>query len=125
MKSILLLFYALLFIACSEQEKPEFSKAKSPDTEIQIIEMEIVTEVTADFGYSIFQNADGSYGYEIHNNGAKVIRQQHIPAVPGNSGFENKEEAKAMAELVIRKLANQIMPPTVSVEEVDSIRALY
>jgi hypothetical protein len=72
----------------------------------------------------VFQNTDSTYGYKVFRNGKAMINQPSIPAVPGNKGFEKIQQAENMAELVIYKLKNNIMPPTVSVAEVDSIKAI-
>ena len=61
------------------------------------------------------------FGYDIYINGTMYIHQYNIPALPGNNGFKTKEAAQKAGELVAYKVKNNIMPPTVSVEELDSI----
>ena len=50
-----------------------------------------------------------------------MVHQPNIPAVMGNRGFSTEEDAAKTADLVMYKLKNNIMPPSVSVSELDSI----
>ena len=74
--------------------------------------------------YQVFENKNKTYGYKILRDGKPMINQESMPAVPGNNGFPKKHQAEKMAILVIQKINQGIMPPTVSVAEVDSIKAL-
>ena len=74
-----------------------------------------------DIGYKLFQSIDGSYGYDIIQNGKVIIHQPFIPVVPGNIGFHTKRQAKSIAKLVEAKIAQGIFPPSLSREEVESI----
>lgn len=118
MNKIILLLVTFLLFSCGKESK-EVDKIEEVVTQ-----QENIIKVGDTFGYNIIKNADNSFGYEIFSEGVKIIKQEHIPAVPGNNGFEKESHAKALAELVIKKLENQIMPPTVTVEEIDSIKAL-
>lgn len=74
--------------------------------------------------YQVFENKNKTFGYKILRDGKPMINQESMPAVPGNNGFPKKQQAEKMATLVIQKINKGIMPPTVSVAEVDSIKAL-
>ena len=54
-------------------------------------------------------------------DGNKYIHQEIIPAVPGNKGFESEEDARKAAGLVAHKILNNIMPPSVTPQELDSL----
>jgi len=70
----------------------------------------------------IFLNSDKqSYGYDILRNGQTYIHQPNIPALPGNNGFSSDNQAKRVAELVAFKIRNNVLPPTVDVNELDSL----
>jgi len=69
----------------------------------------------------IIKAANNTYGYDIVANGRILIHQPHIPAVNGNQGFATQEDAQRVAEFVILKILQNIFPPSVSVEEVDSL----
>ncbi len=75
------------------------------------------------YSYEIFKAGNG-YGYDILMNGNKVIHQPNIPAIEGNRGFSTEEDAKTVAEFAITKIERGIMPPTISLNELDSLRVL-
>ena len=77
-----------------------------------------------DLRVAIIPAPDNTYGYEILMNGRILIHQPHIPAIPGNEGFKKKEDAQTVAEFLIHKLRQNIFPPSVSVEELDSLGVL-
>lgn len=75
--------------------------------------------------FTVFQldsndNTKG-YGYEIMLNDKPYIRQLNIPAVAGIQTFASKEDARRVAEWCCYKIKNNIMPPTVTVHELDSL----
>lgn len=114
-----LFLFGFLLFSCNKETK-EIDKIENK----KVTPQEAVTQLGETYGYNVIKNPDNSFGYQIYKDGTKVIKQEYIPAIPGNHGFETEKQAKSLAELVIKKLENQIMPPTVSVEEVDSIRAI-
>ncbi|MBL7909415.1 MAG: DUF4907 domain-containing protein [Bacteroidia bacterium] len=63
----------------------------------------------------------GGYGYDILVDGKIMVHQPNIPAVMGNRGFATEDDASKTATLVSFKLKNNIMPPSVTLEELDSI----
>jgi len=69
----------------------------------------------------LFSIADTGWGYNIFINGKLYIHQPHIPAISGNKTFKNQEAANKTAELVIKKIKNNLMPPSVSIHELDSL----
>jgi hypothetical protein len=72
----------------------------------------------------ILTNKDGTFGYRILLNGSPMIVQANIPALPGNAGFSDAAKAEKTAMLILHKIRNNIMPPAVSIEELDSIGVL-
>lgn len=65
---------------------------------------------------NVFQ-IDDAWGYDIFIDTHVYIHQPNIPAVGGNEGFKTREDAEKVADLVIEKIKNNILPPTVSPEE--------
>ena len=106
----LILFGILLLVNCSSSDK---KGQKSDDSE--------KTKPTEQVLYATFQNADGTWGYDILSAGKVLIHQPNIPAIPGNQGFELEIQATQLAQLVVRKINAGIMPPSVSTEEVKGI----
>lgn len=52
------------------------------------------------------------------------IHQPSIPSIAGNKGFTTKEQAQRVASLVVYKLTHNIMPPSVTPKELDSLGIL-
>lgn len=73
---------------------------------------------------SIEHNGSKGWGYDILINGIVHIHQPNIPAVMGNNGFSSEEKALIAGEYVIRKIKNNILPPAVTPEELDSLGVL-
>jgi len=67
-------------------------------------------------------NPSSGFGYNILIDGAIFIHQNNIPSIPGNMSFSSKENAEKVANLVLGKLKNNIMPPSVSSNELDSLK---
>jgi hypothetical protein len=73
---------------------------------------------------SIDHNGSRGWGYDIMNDGKIYIHQPNIPAIMGNNGFSSEEKAQEAGEFVIQKLKNNIVPPSVTPEELDSLGVL-
>ncbi len=74
-----------------------------------------------EFVFLLTTNSDGTFGYEVTERGKLVISQPNIPGQSGTTGFTKKEQAAAAAKLVIEKLEQGIMPPTISEKELKKI----
>lgn len=75
--------------------------------------------------YVITDAPNGTFGYDILNDGKLFVRQQNIPGQPGNKGCATKEEAERLAALVITKVKKGEMPPTVMKEDLDELKIKY
>lgn len=71
-----------------------------------------------------YENADKAWGFDILKENKTFIHQPHIPAISGNNGFKTKEQAFITAEFMVNKLQKGIMPPTLSIKELDSLGVL-
>jgi len=78
----------------------------------------------ANLHIEIIISIHNTYGYNILHNERILIHQQHIPALPGNIGFNTEEDAKKVAEMVIEKIRRNGFLPSVSREELDSLGVL-
>lgn len=109
-KYILPLLISVFAISCSQpNEKPQQEEKTNQEqtTEIKTFKME------------------NGWGYDISRNGKPYIHQPNIPAVSGNFAFETEEDAQTIAKLVAYKITNNIIPPSVTVEELDSLGIAY
>jgi Domain of unknown function (DUF4907) len=75
--------------------------------------------------YTIIVVTNGTFGYDIFNANHRLIHQTSKPGLPGNEGFRRKEDAGKVAVLVIEKLNRHIVPPSVTVHEMDSLKVKY
>ena len=121
-----LLAAILLFFLLSCNTSPETGKNNAGDSVTAPVADSVKPtgtppeHATGSVTISTFNTSEG-WGYDIYNNGKLYIHQTSIPAVSGNRGFETEEAAKKAGDFVAYKIQNNIMPPTVSVEELDSL----
>ena len=120
-------FAFLFFIACNNEQGKTDSRqaAGSGDT------AKVSTQNVASLRIKIFNNdtvkADKpikGFGYDIYKDDAVYIHQPHIPAVGGNNGFSTEAKAKKAAGFVAYKIEHNIMPPSVTPAELDSLGVL-
>lgn len=72
-----------------------------------------------------FIKADSNtWGYRILIEGSPVIIQPNKPGLPGNEGFKTQQLAEKVAKLVISKIRNGEMPPTVTIDELKGLGVL-
>ena len=90
------------FYSCNNTEKNVCSNSKNK-TEIHIFK------------------ANQGWGFDIFLNKKKYIRQEFIPAIDGLIAFKTKEDAKKIGELMQTKICNNIMPPSITLEEINNL----
>ena len=73
--------------------------------------------------YKIISSPNSTWGYDIFKDGSMCIHQNSIPGVAGINGFTTKNKAEKVAQLVVKKIQNGEMPPTVSQEEMKAVGA--
>ncbi|MFK7948435.1 MAG: DUF4907 domain-containing protein [Saprospiraceae bacterium] len=108
-----LLILALFACKNSEQSEHQNSVEQTVETPKRVLNL----------SDSTYQTEVG-WGYDIKQNGKPYIHQPHIPSVGGNQGFSTQAKAEKAASFVRYKIENNIMPPSVSPEELDSLGVL-
>ncbi len=78
----------------------------------------------ADITIKIIPSANNTFGYNILLYKRLLVRQPNIPGLPGNEGFTTKERAQTVAEFVVKKIRNNQMPPTVTMEDLNTLGVL-
>jgi len=73
---------------------------------------------TNKFECQLIAAAENTWGYDIMMNGQLFVHQPFVPGISGNRGFSTKAKAVLAAELVIEKIGQGLMPPSLSEEEV-------
>ena len=105
----------LLAQAPSAPTQPGSSAAKSPAASAYAN-----TKLT----YKIINAPKQTYGYDVFADGRLMIHQTSVPALPGNEGFKTKEDASKVAALVIGKIRKGEMPPTISIDEMRTLKGI-
>lgn len=114
------LIVAAFFIKCSNDSNNTPKETEpSVSTEIKTPENK-----TQEFSVKVIEVNGNQFGYDILANGSPYIHQPHIPAVGGINGFSSKEKAEIAGNYIIQKLNNNIIPPTISLDELDSLGVL-
>ena len=75
--------------------------------------------------YKIIAAAHNTFGYDIFSGDHRLIHQASKPCLPGNEGFRRRKDAAKVAQLVVKKLDRHLIPPTVSLHEMDSLKIHY
>ena len=78
----------------------------------------------AEITIKIIPSANNTFGYDILLYGRPLVHQPSIPGLPGNEGFTTKERAQTVAEFVVKKIRNNEMPPTVTIEDLNNMGVL-
>jgi|SRR5688572_4594942 len=124
------IFYSIIFIgmlsACNQKkEEPEnaqkpkvvpansFNPYENANLTVEVFKID-----------SIDHNGNRGWGYDILIDGKIYIHQPNIPAIMGNNGFSSEEHAQEAGEFIVQKLKNNIVPPSVTPEELDSLGVL-
>lgn len=98
---------------------------KTQTTESKVTETKVESAPTSAISYKVTEGENHTFGYEISSNGTVMVRQPFIPAVAGRQGFVSKEEAESVAKLIVKKVERNIIPPTISIKELDSLHIHY
>lgn len=120
----LLYFLSIILISCSSQTDQVEQTPVQNNIQAQSQNPNTTPNFSSQFFLVDSLNSKLGFGYNILIDGALFIHQNSIPSLPGNNAFATKEQAELVADLVIHKLKNNIMPPSVSKQELDSLKIL-
>lgn len=118
------IFSVLLIVSCNISENKNQKVVKQDSI---IIQNDILSSYhNSDTEVRIFENKRPQigFGYDIFLNGVQYIHQPNIPAVIGNNGFNTKEKAQKAGEFVAYKIRMNIIPPSITLRELDSLGVL-
>lgn len=76
------------------------------------------------YTFKILPSNNHTWCYDIYKEKKMLIHQINIPGLPGNDGFRSKSDAEKVARLVIKKLKSGEMPPTVTLDELKSLKVI-
>jgi len=120
-RPILFFVIALLHFSCSDNQADK--KKHNEAFKAKLAKQQNTSRSESGWNYEIFKTEKG-FGYTLLENGKKRIHQPTIPAVGGNRGFDSHEKAEKAAKHIIKKINNNIFPPSVSASELDSLKVL-
>jgi len=123
--SFILLQGLLILVSC-EPKQPKATETapaqQQPAPYNQYLDSKITVEVyKVD---SIETNGSRGWGYDIMIDGKLYIHQPNIPSIMGNNGFSSEEFAREAGEFAVSKMRKNIIPPSVTPEELDSLGVL-
>jgi len=126
--SALLIVSSFLIFSCGNAEPEEMEKIfenNSVDTTTDASILVDTANIEQVYHTETFET-DGisGWGYRVMLNGELYINQPHVPAVQGNKGFSNPVFARMTGDFVITKIQAGFSPPTITVEELDSLGVL-
>jgi len=114
-----------IFAACREDRNPTTQTHSHPQQTAPFnpyLDSKITVEVfKVD---SIETNGSRGWGYDVFIDGKIYIHQPNIPAIMGNNGFSSEEKAREAGEFIVSKIMKNILPPSVTPEELDSLGLL-
>lgn len=116
--SIFTVFPHIVFSTEKDADKKEFKKEDAQHKE------KINPYAKAKITTRIIPSINKTFGYEIIVNGKILVHQPNIPALAGNDGFTTKERAQKVADFVVKKIRHNEIPPTVTVEDLNSMSVL-
>jgi hypothetical protein len=98
-------------IITKQEVKKEIKEQKNPYAKAEIT-------------IKIIPSVKKTFGYDILLSGKPLVHQPNIPGLPGNEGFTTKKRAKKVAEFVVKKIRNNEMPPTVTMDDLSKMDVL-
>ena len=116
MKYAFLIFIGVLMVSCGTENTDDLD-----------VKLEKNSEQTSIPKYSskVYYLQNVGWCYQVFRGTKMILNQKHIPAVQGIKGFETKEQAATIGNYMIYKITNGIMPPSISVQDLDSLKIIY
>ena len=117
-----LLLTVFIFASCSQKKKTPPEPFKNTDFSSAAIKVAFYqTDVLVTRPDSM---TDRGWGYDIYVNDSIFVKQPYIPSIAKKSSFITKDYATKTALLVVQKIRNKKIPPTISKHELDSLGVL-
>ena len=124
----------LTLASCIEQPKTRQESSardnrsvaiKKPDEKIADKKNKQQELVGENLSLKITNSEYTGFGFEILQGTSPLIIQPHIPAIQGIKGFKTKEQASIIGNYMIYKINHGVMPPSISVQDLDSLDITY
>ena len=131
MKIYHFIFLGIFFSACSnpKSEKGNGTSVETKkETELATTQTEpAIDSIPNNIFAKTYKNTgpEGGFGFDIFKDNQLMIHQPTIPAIQGSKGFQSEEQAQKTADLMLSKLQKGMMPPAISMEDLDSLGILF
>ncbi len=112
MKSIVITLWLWIGLTASFAQSQQKSSSRASSASFPA-----ASYATAKFVVQPIPAEANTWGFEIYADGKRLIRQLSIPALPGNRGFATQELARKAGGLMVDKLRQGQMPPSLTKEE--------
>jgi hypothetical protein len=113
-----------LFLFAEDSGKNNNSPRDSSPQQISSAQEKPTPYSNADISVKVIPSANKTYGYDILLYGRPLVHQPNIPGLSGNEGFTTKKRAQTVANFVVKKIRNNEMPPTVTIEDLNKMDVL-
>lgn len=117
--AFLLMLFMLFTAACHTGTS---LTANTPS--VQEIKLQENPYANAEITTRVIPSANNTFGYDILLYGRPLLHQPNIPGLPGNEGFTTEGKAQTVADFVVRKIRSNEMPPTVTIEDLNTMGVL-
>ncbi|MFI5220550.1 MAG: DUF4907 domain-containing protein, partial [Bacteroidia bacterium] len=123
--SIAVLIVSVFLISCNNKKSE--SEGENTAKQVDTTKPPPNPYANAEIEIKVFKNDTikdshlRGYGYDIYIFKSLYVHQPHIPAINGSRGFNTEVQAHKAAEFIAYKIKNNIMPPSISVQELDSL----
>jgi hypothetical protein len=107
---------AAILVSCADEQQTD---SNLNTTSTQNSEAKPAPQPEKDVQLTSFKTTNG-WGFDITINGSLYIHQEHIPAVNGMVYFKTEDDAIKVAEMMAEKIYNNIMPPSITPEELQA-----
>lgn len=116
MRTFFILLVTLLLISSVRAQTISGSQPKELTSQdiISIKRSNVENAAAIRFQYFVIKADSNTYGYSIYADGKLFIRQTTIPGLPGLTGLKEPSQADRLARLVINKIKEGEMPPTIT-----------
>lgn len=118
MRVYCVLFLPFILFGCHNEDKTALIGGENRTSE------QVMTRTTSEYYVLTVENPGIGWGYQIFKDGKLAIDQKHIPVIQGYKGFSTKENAEKVGNYIIDKMTKGIFPPTLTKEELDSLKVL-
>lgn len=105
-------------------EKPLTEKQESISSPKQNETTMSTTKIPSKYRNVLLFEPETGWGYDIFEGDKLLIHQPHIPVVQGLRGFKTEDDAQKVADAVVEKLSQGIMPPSLTEEEMIKLGVL-